>query len=113
VRDVRREDGELCGRVAPHDGRWRSLTAFGAPLGEHDSEPDAVLHVLEVGLAALADHWVLVDPANGEEQVVCIQHVSPTEVTVALDYYSLPGVPTLTIPIEDLVDGRWRLEHSP
>jgi len=108
---VRREDGELCGYVAPQDGRWRSLTAFGAAFGEHDTERDARQHVAALGLSALADHWTLTDRSTGEAQLVCIQQVSPIEITLALGYYSLPGVPTMTIRVEDLTAGRWHLEH--
>jgi len=109
--EVRRDDGELCGYVELHDGRWRSLTAFRATLGDHDSEDDAREDVAARGLRVLADHWTLIDRSTGEEQVVCIQQVSPTEVTLALDYYSMPGVPTLTIRVEDLTTGPWQLEH--
>ena len=109
--EVRREDGELCGYVALHDGRWRSLTTFGAALGEHDSERDARQHVAALGLSALADRWTLTDRSTGEEQLVCIQQVSPTAITLALGYSSLPGVPTMTILVEDLRAERWHLEH--
>jgi hypothetical protein len=37
--------------------------------------------------------------------VVCIQEARPGAVTVALGYYSLPGVPTLTITAEELAAG--------
>jgi len=111
VLEVRRDDGELCGHVAHHDGRWRSLTTFGATLGDHDDELAARAHVAASGLSSLADHWTLTDRSTGEDQLVCIQQVDPVEVTVALGYYSLPGVPTLTIRVEDLMSGRWRLEH--
>ena len=111
VRDVRREDGELCGYVAPHDGRWRSLTVFGAVLGEHDSEHDAHHHVAALGLSALADRWTLIDRSTGEEQLVCIQQVNPTGTTLALGYYSRLGVPTMTIRVADLTTGRWYLER--
>jgi hypothetical protein len=67
--------------------------------------------VADGGLAGLADHWTLVDGASGAEQVVCIQHASPAEVSVALGYYALPGVGTLTISADDLCSGRWRLDH--
>lgn len=107
----RDHDGELCGYVAPHEGRWRSLTAFGATLSEHDSERDARRHVTDLGLSALADRWTLVDRTTGDEQPVCIQQVSPIAITLALGYYSLPGVPTMTIPIEDLSADRWHLER--
>jgi hypothetical protein len=33
-------------------------------------------------------------------------------VTVALGYYSIPGLPSLTIPVAQLAVGRWRLLHS-
>jgi hypothetical protein len=112
VLEVRRDDGELCGYVARQDGGWRSLTLFGATLGEHDSEGDAHHHVAMVGLSVLADRWTLVDCHSGEEQTVCIQQVSPIEVTLALGYYSLPGVPTMTIRVEDLTAGRWHLERQ-
>lgn len=109
--EVRREDGELCGHVEVHGDRWRALTVFGARLGEHDTEAAAQEQVLQEGLAALADRWNLVDGRSGDEQVVRIQHASPGEVTLALDYESVPGVPTLTVTAEDLAAGRWRLER--
>jgi hypothetical protein len=111
MQEVRREDGELCGFVADHDDRWLAMTVFRTALGEHDTEVDARDHVASRALASLADRWTLIDGTSGAEQVVCIQHASPTEVTLALDYYSLPGVPTMTIPTDDLALGRWRLEH--
>ena len=112
VREVRREDGELCGFVALDGGRWRSLTVFGGALGEHDEERDAHARVASDGLASLAERWTLVDRTTGDEDVVCIQQASPEEVTVALAPYSMPGVPTATIRAEDLrADGRWRLER--
>jgi hypothetical protein len=111
VIEVRREDGELCGYVAPDNDRWSALTLFHAVLGEHDLELDAREHVVTDGLRVLADRWTLIDRVSAEEQVVCIQQASPVEVTLALGYYSLPGVRTLTIPIEDLMTGRWSLDH--
>jgi hypothetical protein len=41
--------------------------------------------------------------------VACIQQASPDEVTLALDVYSLPGVPTLTIRADQLSSGRFGL----
>lgn len=109
--EVRRDDGELCGFVALQNGRWRSLTVFGVALGEHDGQHDARMQVATEGLSALADRWTLIDGSTDDEQVVCIQQASPVEVTLALDYYSMPGVPTRTIKVEDLAAGRWHLEH--
>ena len=48
---------------------------------------------------------------HGDEQVVCIQEANPASVTVALDYYSLPGVPTLTISSAQLESGEWELRR--
>jgi hypothetical protein len=113
VLEVRRpDDDELCGFIAQHGGRWRSMAVFGGLLGVHDNEGDATRQVLDAGLASLADRWTLVDGATGEEQVVCVQEASPSTVTLALDHYSLPGVPTLTLARRELDDGRWHLRHD-
>jgi hypothetical protein len=113
VLEVRRpDDDELCGFVAERHGRWQSIAVFGGVLRLHDTEADAIRDVLEAGLTSLADRWTLVDVLSGEEQVVCVQEASPSSVTVALDYYSLPGVPTITLTRRDLADGRWRLRHG-
>ena len=87
------------------------MTIFGGHLGIHDRREDAEHQVFDVGLASLAERWTLIDTASGEEQVVCIQQASPAAVTLALDYYSLPGVPTMTISRDDLADGRWQLQR--
>jgi hypothetical protein len=112
VDEVRRDDGELCGFVAPSDAGWRSVVVFGATLDEHETEVDARDHVLTRGLAALAERWELVDTASDEREIVCIQQASPDEVTVALGYYSLPGVPSVTIAAADIASGRYRLTVS-
>lgn len=110
LQEVRRDDdGELCGYVAPDEGRWLSMTVFRGVLGEFDDEHAARRDVESRGLAALAERWMLVDHESGDEQIVCIQQASPDEVTLALDYYSLPGVPTRTIGVADLAGERWSL----
>jgi len=86
------------------------LTVFGAELGRHDDRDAAVEHVLTEGLASLAERWTLRHP-DGDEQVVCIQEANPASVTVALDYYSLPGVPTLTLSSVQLASGEWELHR--
>lgn len=112
VDEVRRDDdGELCGHVEQRDGRWRALTVFGAVLGEHEERDGAVRQVLDDGLASLADRWTLRHGETGEEEVVCIQEANAAEVTVARDYYAMPGVPTLTIPVEQLHAGEWELRR--
>jgi hypothetical protein len=113
VEQVRREsDGELCGHVEHRSGQWCALTVFGADLGQHDERADAVDHVLTHGLASLAERWTLVDGATGEEEVVCIQEANAAAVTVARGYYSMPGVPTLTITAAQLAAGEWSFRPS-
>jgi hypothetical protein len=113
VDPVRRSsDGELCGYVDDGDGRWAALTVFGAVLGHHDQRAGAEDQVLEEGLASLAERWTLRDGATGEEEVVCIQEVDAGTVTVARGYYSLPGVPSLTITTDELASGAWQLSRS-
>lgn len=107
MQEVRRPvDNELCGHVAQRDGAWRSLVVFGAELGCHPTREDAVAHVLSEGLASLADRWVLCGGDDVNDEVVCILEANVRAVTVALGYYSMPGVPTTTIPVSEIVAGR-------
>jgi hypothetical protein len=109
----RRSDGELCGYIEQRDGRWYALTVFGAVLDSHDQRASAVSHVLEEGLSSLAERWTLRHRASGEEELVCIQEVNGDAVTVARGYYSLPGVPTLTITKTQIASGEWVLSRPP
>jgi hypothetical protein len=111
-REVRRGDGELCGFVAEIDDGWAATTVFGGRLAVHGSVDAAVEHVLTAGLGSLAEHWTLVDRSTGQSQIVCIQEASPEGVTLALDYYSMPGVPTLRLTRDDLAGDRWQLDHG-
>ena len=112
VDEVRRPiDDELCGHVDRRDGTWCALVVFGVVIGHHDHRDAAVEHVLTEGLAVLADRWTLRDPLTGAEDVVCIQEANVNGVTVALGYYSLPGVPTLTITTDELGQGVWELHR--
>jgi hypothetical protein len=46
---------------------------------------------------------------------VCIQEDSAAAATVALGYYSMPGVPTVTITAAQIASGEWemcKLLHS-
>lgn len=105
--EVRRpSDGELCGHVRHSGGdAWESLTVFGGRLNTHDTRDAAEGHVLAVGLASLAERWMFRPDPSSEWQVVCIQEADPGSVRIALDYYSLPGVPTLTLTPADLAAG--------
>ena len=105
----RPDDEELCGHVAHRDGRWCALAVFGAVLGRHDSRDAARRQVLDEGLSSLAERWTLRNRESGADEVVCIQEANATQVTVALGYYSLPGVPTLTISARQIASGEWEL----
>jgi len=110
MEEVRRSsDDELCGFVDERGERWLALTVFGAALGEHSSRQAAVDRVLAEGLASLAERWILRHSADGTERVVCIQEANADAVTVALDFYSLPGVPTLTISAAQFAAGEWEM----
>lgn len=110
--EVRRsEDDELCGFVVAHGDEWRALTVFGGLLGNHADRDEAERQVLNDGLASMAERWTLIDHETGEDQIVCIQETNPGSVTLALDYYSLQGVPTLTLTTGDLQSGRWTLRR--
>lgn len=113
MQEVRRpDDDELCGHIDHRDGRWHALALFGAVLGSHDSREAAQQQVLDEGLASLAERWTLRDGASGDEEVVCIQEVNGGAVTVARGYYSLPGVPTLTITMDEIASGEWQLRRG-
>jgi hypothetical protein len=110
--EVRRpSDGELCGYVDERDGRWCTLTVFGAVLGSHARREDAADQVRADGLASLAERWMLRRGGDDAGEVVCIQEANPASVTVALGYYSLPGVPTLTITAAQIASGEWELHR--
>ncbi len=110
--EVRRhDDGELCGHVEHRDGRWAALTVFGAVLATHDERDGATDHVLAAGLASLAERWTLRNGVTGQEEIVCIQEANPVSVRVARDYYSMPGVPTLTITAAQFASGEWELRR--
>ncbi|KAA9377655.1 amidohydrolase family protein [Microbispora cellulosiformans] len=55
--EVRREDGEILGRVVPTSGGWQAVTVFGAPLGRAGGHDEAVAVLHDRGLACLAEPW--------------------------------------------------------
>jgi hypothetical protein len=96
VNEVRRDDdNELCGHVVGSDGQWLACTVFGGRLGSHQTRAAAEAQVLSDGLASLADRWEYRAGPEDEWQTVCIQEARPGWVRLALDYYSMPGVPTV------------------
>ena len=113
MEEVRRpDDDELCGHIDQRADRWLALTVFGAVLGSHSRRPDAERQVLDEGLTSLTERWTLRGGDADEEEVVCIQEANAAGVTVARGYYSLPGVPTLTISATQLATGEWEMRRS-
>jgi hypothetical protein len=111
VEEVRRSsDGELCGHVDFHDGSWVALVVFGAVLGRHSTRDEAIEQVVSEGLAALGERWTL-RRTDDTDEVVCILEANEHAVTLALGYYSMPGVPTLTVTREELGAGTWVLSR--
>lgn len=45
-------------------------------------------------------------------QVVCIQEASPESVRLALDFYSMPGVPTVVVSREQLSSGAMLVRNA-
>ncbi len=107
--EVHREDGELCGFVCQRGARWQALTVFGAVLAEVAEERAARNVVQSRGLPHLGDRWELRARCEETWQVVCIQEAGPRRVRVALGDYSLPGVPTRDISIDELRSGEFEL----
>jgi hypothetical protein len=112
MRPIHRDDGELCGFVQTAPGSWRAVAVFGGLLQEADSEHAAEEIVRMVGLPALAERWLLSTTESDDEEVVCLQEASPAGVTVALGYYSMPGVPTRRISRGEIDDGSCRLRRD-
>lgn len=109
---IYRDDGELCGFVRAHADAWQAVAVFGGLICTTDSEHAAIQAVRDTGLAALAERWLLITKSDPEEQIVCIQEASPDGVTVALDYYSMPGVPTLRITRAEIDSGERLLRRD-
>jgi hypothetical protein len=104
--EVRRpSDGELCGGVRALASEWQSLTVFGGILAQHCTRETAEQHVLDVSLASLAERWWYRPDPSTEWQIVCIQEANSQSVRLALDYYSMPGVPTITITRAEMQSG--------
>jgi hypothetical protein len=110
MNEVRRsDDDELCGFTIARSDGWHALSVFGGFLGVYEARAEADRRVRTDGLASLAERWRLIGRSGADEEIVCIQEASPAGVTVALDYYSMPGVPTLTIRRAQLDDGTFEL----
>ncbi len=101
----RASDGELCGHVRHVNGEWQSLAVFGGLLATRPTRDEAERHVIDHGLVSLAERWPYRESPDREWQVACIQEASRDDVRLAIDYYSLPGVPTRVVARADLNSG--------
>ena len=111
MKAIHRDDGELCGFVRAHHDTWHALAVFGGLLEVVDTRAAAEQVVHDIGLAALAERWLL-RTASADEEIVCIQEASLAGVTVAIGYYSLPGVPTRHITRDEIDGGRCELRRT-
>jgi hypothetical protein len=110
VSEVRRlEDGELCGYVRRGDDGFEALTVFYGVLGEFSTSDDAQRQVTARGLASLHERWEFRVAPDTEWQTVLIQEARPGWVRLVLGYYSLPGVPTVTVEVDEACDAELRL----
>jgi hypothetical protein len=112
VRAIHRDDGELCGFVRVDGATWHAMSIFGGILEVTDSEASAERIVRDIGLPALAERWLLTTDSSSDEELVCLQEVSPAGVTVSLGYYSLPGVPTQRIARDQIDRGEVHLRRA-
>ena len=87
----------------------KPLSVIGCRI--HHGRDAAYEQVLDAGHASLAERWTLRYRDSGEDEVVCIQEANPAAVTVARDYYSLPGVPTLKITAHQIASGEWEMHR--
>lgn len=101
----RASHGELCGHVRPVNGEWQSLAVFGGLFAAHPTRDEAERHVIDHGLASLAERWSYRASPDRESQVACIQEAWRDDVRLALDNYSLTGVPTRVVTRADLNSG--------
>ncbi|MDO9484712.1 MAG: hypothetical protein Q7K25_01415 [Actinomycetota bacterium] len=101
---VRRpEDGELCGFISGEGQTWTPRAIFGGPLAKPTDRASAEELVRSTGLAALSEHWNYRESPAADWEPALIIEANPQSVTLALGYYSLPGVPTVTLSSELIV----------
>jgi hypothetical protein len=112
MKAIHRDDGELCGFVRGEHAAWHAVSVFGGLLEVTESETSAEHVVRDIGLSSLAERWLLTTDSSSGEELVCLQEASPAGVTVAIGYYSLPGVPTQRITREQIDRGEYRLRRA-
>ncbi|WAE75761.1 hypothetical protein OUQ99_12085 [Streptomonospora nanhaiensis] len=81
---LRQEDGEVLGYLEPVDGGgYRPVTPFGHPAGRAGEEGAARAVLDSLGLAYLAEPWLLTLPGREEPVAVRIVEVGPDRMRVA------------------------------
>jgi len=81
---LRQEDGEVLGYLEPVDaGGYRPVTPFGHPVAGTGEEDDARAALDSLGLAYLAEPWLLTVPGRDEPVTVRIVEVTPQRMRVA------------------------------
>lgn len=80
----RHDDGELLGYLAPAgDGMFTPRTIFGLALDGPAEQADAERRLEEVGLACLADRWLLDVDGRAEPVAVQIVEAAPDRLVVS------------------------------
>lgn len=88
-KEVRRDDGELCGFVARVGTGYQPLTIFSVPFGSISSLESCVEFVRENGLVAIRDRWLA--EIDGDWQEVLIQEANTASVRVTTDIFGGGG----------------------
>lgn len=101
----RQHDHELLGFVQLHQHGWHVITVFGSHITTCADETAARTFLHTHGLAILNQHWHYYEAQTNTWHVVLIQEASPTHVHLILGYYAMPGIPTKTVLVADLLAG--------
>ena len=80
--DIRREDGELLGRVVHQAEGWLPATAFGAALGGPADYEQAVATVRSIGLSSLAEPWLVRSVGSQEWVEAQLMEVTPSRLRI-------------------------------
>ncbi|GAA1869768.1 hypothetical protein GCM10009751_30790 [Myceligenerans crystallogenes] len=94
----RREDGELLGWIRPHDDAWVAISLLGREVSPPVEWLDAEEALEALGLAWLANAWVLERPDAPAVRVRLVD-VRPGQVVVQTDDFGAIDVPVTRIAL--------------
>ncbi|HSE61438.1 MAG TPA: hypothetical protein VLA88_04050 [Candidatus Saccharimonadales bacterium] len=77
----RKDDNELLGYIAKHNGQWRALTIFGYPFACVHSESEARTILAQKGLSVLTGVWQFQTP-EGDWEYCVIKEARPGEAVI-------------------------------